>query len=93
MQDPAEKYQAQVETLSEKELERVAKRLNNEELSVFIDALERHNRILQGELERRREEVGQAKTNRNILLGKVWCLVPDDCKHLLEQHFKTVSMM
>jgi hypothetical protein len=93
MQNQMEKYQAQIETLSEKELEKMARRLNSEELNAFIGALEMHNMRLHSDLIRARDHVKKARANKDLLLGKAWCLVPDECRELLEQCFRNIGTM
>ncbi|CCI73973.1 ECU09_0275 [Encephalitozoon cuniculi GB-M1] len=85
-----EKFRAQVEILSAKEVERVMKRLSKEEFDVGIDALEKYNMELNKKLEDARSDLQQRLENYKMLLNDVWNVIPDDVRKHLAEHYKSM---
>lgn len=89
--DVLRKFEAQIELLSAKDLEKAVKRLDNEELDVFVEMMERRNAVLREEL-REKERIRELKRlNHEILARQVSSAVPEALREQLGRCFDALG--
>ncbi|KAM0671889.1 hypothetical protein CWI42_040260 [Ordospora colligata] len=76
MEEIKEKFKIQVEMLSDKDIKNVVKKLDKEELDMFIDTMEGRNAELREKLVSLKQEVVRRMDNHELLMEAVGEEIP-----------------
>ncbi|KAH9411714.1 hypothetical protein HK407_04g08250 [Ordospora pajunii] len=93
MEEAKEKFKIQVEMFSEKYIRSAAKKLDKEELDMFIDVLEGRNAELREELTSLKKEIARRADNHGFLIEAVGEGIPRKALSCLKDYLNGVEWM